>query len=86
MIVVTAAIALESPNRLSQVCAARAIGSKGKSSGLGTHPSYRGPPAHGTVRAVRGRVTARGIRIGSAGAYMDMANYRSLHCLQGNVC
>jgi hypothetical protein len=36
MIVVTAAIALASPNRFSQVCAALAIGSNGKSSGLRT--------------------------------------------------
>ena len=36
MIAVTAAIARASPNRFSQICAARAIGSKGSSSGLGT--------------------------------------------------
>src|SRR5580698_3895794 len=43
MIAVTAAIAPESPNRLSHVSAARAMGSNGRSSGLDTVPRYRGP-------------------------------------------
>jgi hypothetical protein len=41
MMEVTAAIASERPNRCSQVWAARAIGSKGSSSGFGTGTRYR---------------------------------------------
>src|ERR1700722_15444877 len=91
MMAVTAAIARASPNRLAQICAARSIGSKGKSSGLRTGPSYR--PERTEVRGGRGGW--RGIwggatgdlrgepRTGpeSPGAPVDMLVYRTLYCL-----
>ena len=83
MIAVTAAIGAESPNLVSQVSAALAIGSKGRSSGLATATPYRDRdpgPARCRVRAYRRSPSRRG-RV-PAGAYVDMVNYRQLHCLR----
>ena len=56
MMAVTAAIARASPNRLAQICAARSIGSKGKSSGLRTGTSYRPERTEVRVRRMGCRV------------------------------